>query len=439
MTFEQAYQWLCGFQFHGIKPGLERITLLLERLGNPHHRFPAVHIAGTNGKGSTAAILETLLRAHGIKTGLYTSPHLVSVCERFLIGGRPISTKRFASLCTKVKEALGDLPITYFELTTAMAFVLFAEEEVDLAVVECGLGGRLDATNVLVPQVALITTVGLDHQAYLGHSLTEVAREKAGIIKPQVPVVIGPLGPEALEVVEKRCAEESAPLWRLGRDFRVFPCRGGLFYQGKHQLPRLSLRLKGKFQQINLALALKAHELLAERGFPFAEYSVREALNKVFWPGRYEKLRLPRLVILDGAHNLDGVEALLASLREDGIERYELLFAASDEGGTKPYLEMLRKLVRGATKVFLCPPPGPRRPVTIKEWEAHLRAAKEKEGSRCREIDFVLRDSWEEALSLALAAPSPPLLVTGSLYLVGHVRQYLYQKASPKDAFTSPS
>ncbi len=423
MNYEEALNWLSGYQFHGIKPGLERIRDLLARLGHPERNFRSVHIAGTNGKGSTAAILESVLRAHDVKTGLYTSPHLISVCERFVVAGRQISPARFADLCSRVRQAIGDDPVTYFELTTALAFLYFAEEGVEIAVVECGLGGRLDATNVIVPEVAVITNVGLDHQAYLGETIPEIAAEKAGIIKPQKPVVVGPLPEEAFEVVARRAEELSAPLWRYGSDFRVFPCRGGLFYQGKHQLPRLTLRLAGKFQRTNLALALKAFEILEEaRLVSFDETRVREALKIVSWPGRYEKFKLKGLVILDGAHNLEGVEALLQTLHEEGIERYRLLFAASNEGGTKPYLPMLRRLLPRAEKTYLCPPPGPREPVTYEDWKEHLAKGE------IPPEDVRLFKDWREALEEALEDTGPPLLVTGSLYLVGRVREVLLRK-----------
>ncbi len=424
MTFREAFEWLSRFQFHGIRPGLERITTLLSRLGHPEKAFKAIHIAGTNGKGSTAAILESLLRHHGIKTGLYTSPHLVSVCERFMVAGRSISEERFAALCTRVRKALGELPATYFELTTALAFLYFAEEGVELAIVECGLGGRLDATNVINPEVTVITNIGLDHQVYLGETIPQVAAEKAGIIKKGCPVVVGPVNPEAFEVIANRAQSLSAPLFQFDEDFRVIPSQGGFIYQGKYRLSGLKLSLRGRFQTINLALALKTFELLREQGFPFHEETVRQGLRHVVWPGRYETFKLPRLVILDGAHNLDGIRALLESLHEDGIKRYHLLFAVSDEGGTKPYFEMLRALLPEAERVFLCEPPGPRKPVTIKEWQEYLERAK-KGGNLFRDISFVFKNSWEEALEEALKGSSLPLLITGSLYLVGQVRARL--------------
>jgi dihydrofolate synthase/folylpolyglutamate synthase len=340
------------------------------------------------------------------------------VRERFRIEGIPLSKEKFASLVSRLKEALGDLPATYFELTTALAFLAFAEEGLEWAVIECGLGGRLDATNIVCPEVCVITNIGFDHQAYLGETLAEIAREKAGIIKPGIPVVVGPLEKEALEVIEIQAQRNRAPLWLWGRDFRVLQ-EGNLFsYYGKRCFLRLYLSLEGIFQQYNLGLALKVFELLTEREILLEEEKLRLALEKVSWPGRYEKFSSGRLIILDGAHNPDGTKVLRESLLQDGITTYDLLYAASNEGGTKPYLAMLELLGKSARTVYLCEPPGPRAPVKLKEWKEALR------GSSLRsKVAFF--PSWKEALVQALKEGGPPLVVAGSLYLVGQVQAFL--------------
>ncbi len=423
MNFEEAYKWLCGFQFFGIKPGLERICTLLRRLGHPEQKFPVIHIAGTNGKGSTAAIVETILRHHGLRTGLYTSPHLFSICERFVINGKPISPEEFVRLCLEIKRSLKGLAVTYFELTTALAFFLFAQLGVEVAIVECGMGGALDATNVVSPWVTVITSVGRDHEAFLGHSLAQIAAEKAGIIKRGVPVVVGPVPKEALEVILSRAREMEAKVWLYGEDFCVLKAQEGLVYKGDKVFSGLGLRLRGTYQRINLALALKVSELLEQRGLLIQKDTITRALQAVIWPGRYEIFSLrDKKIILDGAHNIDGIKALLHSLREDGIRRYDLLFAASNEGETKPFREMLAYLVPGAARVFLCEPPGPRRPVTVEEWK---QALPKIFSSAPRAPAFFLESSWQKALEKALVFSDVPLLVTGSLYLVGYVRQAL--------------
>ncbi len=419
MRFEEALSWLSRFEFHGIKPGLSRIYRLLKRLGHPERKFSAVHIAGTNGKGSTAAFLEAIIRNHGLKTGLYTSPHLNSICERFVIAGRPISSEKFATYCEVVKKALGSSKATYFELTTALAFLAFAQEGVEIAVIECGLGGRLDATNLVRPEIAIITNIALDHQAYLGDSLKAIAREKAGIIKRGIPLVLGKILDEPRRVILKRARSLKAPVFEYGPDFHARFEGGKIFYQGQKKFFDLEPALRGCFQAGNLALALKGAEILEEKGvLKLEETLVRKGVSSASWPGRFEIFPGQPPLIFDGAHNLNGIEALLSALREEGFDSYNLIFAASDEGGGKPYYEMLKRLLPGARKVFLCEPPGPRRPVTLKEWERWLPA--EEINKR-----FFLCKDPQEALRKALSQDRSPLLITGSLYLIGHLRSKL--------------
>ncbi len=418
MTFEEAEAWLSSFQFHGIKPGLFRIYQLLKRLNHPQKKYPAVLIAGTNGKGSTAAFLSYILRYHGLKTGLYTSPHLVSVRERFQLNHRPISKKHLAALCLKLKKALGSFPATYFELTTALAFLYFAEEGVDVAVVECGLGGRLDATNVLWPTLSIITSLGLDHQAYLGSTLSQIAWEKAGILRRNTPLVLGKIPAEGYEVIKKRAEELAAPYWVYGRDFDIVNTETGLRYQGTKVFKDLHPGLVGPFQRDNLALALKAAEILAScLGFSLKEEITRRAVSETRWPGRFEEIDLPPLIILDGAHNLDGTRALAAALKDRGYGSLNLVFAASDEDQTKPYLAMLKILLPFAHQIFICEPQGPRKPVKIETWREELAA------QTLKKPVFFFRKP-EEAFQAALSA-GQPVLVTGSLYLVGNIRQLI--------------
>lgn len=420
MRFEEAVAWLNGYQFHGIKPGLERISILLSALGHPEKSFPCVHIAGTNGKGSTAAILASLLSNHGLRTGLYTSPHLISVCERFRIDGKDIAPERLAEILGRIKRQIEilRLPATYFEITTAAAFLYFAEEGVDIGVIECGLGGRLDATNVCQPLVCVITNVAKDHTKYLGRTLREIAYEKAGILKPEVPVVTGRLPRPAQEVVLEKAYETRSPLYLLGVDFKIARTKAGFSYHGlKTRFRGLNLSLEGEFQKENLAVALAAFELLHERDFPFEEPLVRKALLEVSWPGRFEFWAIGPGIILDGAHNEDGLRALLSALRQRGLSEYTLIFGATNEGGDKPCLRMLKKLLPGAKKVFLCEPPGPRNPVTLKEWAVDLRGEDFK-------IPIEFSENPEKALREALET-GYTVLVTGSLYLVGALRSIL--------------
>ncbi|WP_022854176.1 bifunctional folylpolyglutamate synthase/dihydrofolate synthase [Thermodesulfatator atlanticus] len=418
MEFNEAKNWLSGFQFHGIKPGLSRINKLLASLGHPEKNYPCVHLAGTNGKGSTAAFLESILRAHGLKTGLYTSPHLVSVCERFKINGKNLSEEKFAKYCTDVKEVLGTGEATYFELTTAIAFWAFSQEKIDIAIIECGLGGRLDATNVITPALSIITPISYDHMAYLGETLSQIAREKAGIIKPGIPVVLAPQREEAREVILKSARQKKAPVYQYGRDFRCKPLTKDTHrYEGAHVFEGLVLSLRGEYQVENMALAIKAAEILEEKGFlRLSEEKLKKALSTTFWPCRFEFLPFEPPVILDAAHNEEGINLLLKNLSQAGIEKFILLFAASNEGGTKPFYKMLEKIMPKAAKIFICEPPGPRAPVTIEEWKKALNSNE----------NISYYKSWEEALLAARKSQGKlPLVVAGSLYLAGRVRNAL--------------
>ncbi|AEH44912.1 FolC bifunctional protein [Thermodesulfatator indicus DSM 15286] len=422
MRFEEALNWLSKHQFHGIKPGLERIREILARLKEPHLRYPTVHISGTNGKGSTAAFLESILRQHGLKTGLYTSPHLISVCERFVINGNPISEEKFAELTSKVKKALGASPATYFELTTAIAFLAFAEEEVDIAVIECGLGGRLDATNVIYPEVSIVTSISFDHEFYLGNTLSSIAFEEADIIKPQRPAVTCWQKEEAMKVIEEIAFKRNSPLYVKGKLFDAFPQNGTVLYKGKNYFSGLKPSLKGRHQLDNLSLAIKAAELLEEnKHLNLKAEKLKEAIANTFWPGRFEIFEFSPPVILDGAHNEDGIRILKTALADYGIEEYALIFGASNEDKTKPFVKMLSMLLPKCRKLFICPPPGPRKPVSIEEWQEKLK------GFSLPPSFF--SSSWEETLEKALVSRGDlPLVVAGSLYLVGHVRAYLKTK-----------
>ncbi len=425
MNFSQACAFLNSFQFHGMKLGLERIQALMEALNNPHLLYPVVHVAGTNGKGSTAAMLARILQESGYRVGLYTSPHLVSVRERFLVSGQMISPEAFARIMTDLKRLVeAGYQVTYFELTTALAFVFFAEEGVDVAVIECGLGGTYDATNIVRPSLCLITNVGLDHQAYLGRTRREIAREKAGILKPRTPVITGARD-VALKEIAYRASILDCPLYVAGRDFKAWG-RKRLYFsfpEKDFRLESIVPGLKGKYQFRNASLALAAAVLLGEAGFEkISPETIKRGLESVFWPGRLEEISLPEgRVILDGAHNLDGVRALEREILARGLDRrFILLFGATDEGGDKPYLEMLRILGSRAKKVLITVPEGPRRPITVDTWRSLIR-----EGLPFEVAALVEKPSSALKAARKLISEETPLLVAGSLYLVGKVRNEL--------------
>ncbi len=294
---------------------LRRMDELLARLGNPHCSVPTVHVAGTKGKGSTAAMVASALMAAGYRTGLYTSPHLVDLRERMRVDGRLISKADLLRLTARLRpevEAVNARAaygrLTTFELLTALGFLYFAEARVDCQVVEVGLGGRLDATNVVRPEVAVITTLGLDHTDVLGGTLTQIAGEKAGIIKPGVPVVSARQEEEALRVLAQVCTEKQAPLRLVGRDitYRALETRQDgqrVLVQGRQEAYDLRLPLLGQYQQENAAVAVGALEVLQEKGFRLTAEGIARGLAQVRWPGRFQVIRRRPLVIADGAHN----------------------------------------------------------------------------------------------------------------------------------------
>ncbi|MDA8417888.1 MAG: bifunctional folylpolyglutamate synthase/dihydrofolate synthase [Desulfobacteraceae bacterium] len=421
MNYPEALSFLDSLQMFKIKLGLESMTRFMERLGASHRRLAYIHLAGTNGKGSVAATLLALLVRAGFRVGCYTSPHLSSVRERFRINGDYIGQEDFARHARRIVEVLAGEQITYFEFTTALALLWFAEREVDYAILETGMGGRLDATNIVTPRVAVITNVELDHQAYLGVTHAAIAGEKAGIIKLGVPVVSGAREPSADQVIGETAAEQGASLFRLGRDFRLKEEPGaGLVYAGlKARCPGLSLALRGAHQLENAALALAALELL-EAGLDCQV--AREGLRQVRWPGRLEYFPdliwrgRKRDVLLDGAHNPAGVESLLAALRADFADRRLILVWASM--ADKDFASCLAAMAGQGQRIILT------RPESLRSAPPEQLRLALPESLRER---AVVAPGVEEALALAygLAGEGELICVAGSLYLVGKARALL--------------
>jgi len=333
--------WLAQFDHSLIKPGLGRIQRLLDAFDQPHRRWPAVHVAGTNGKGSTAVMIAAMLRAAGYRVGLYTSPHLHAVNERMQVNGSPIPPDRLAELAEELRAALRriglrdavesaaspqsvtDLP-TYFECTTAIAFAYFAREQVDWAVVETGLGGRFDATNVVIPRVTVLTPIDYDHTDYLGPSLTSIAWEKAGIIKPGVPVVVAPQPSDAEVVIDEEARRCGAPVIRWGRDFTIdretteeLGVQRFAYRDWNGVLSSLTCPLLGRHQLLNAASAIAAVSVLRPGGAGTGLDTVASGLASVRWEGRLEVMRERPRLLLDGAHNPAAARALAAFLIEE--------------------------------------------------------------------------------------------------------------------------
>jgi dihydrofolate synthase/folylpolyglutamate synthase len=418
MTYPATVQFLYGLQQHGIKLGLETIRALLARVGDPHRGYPVVHIGGTNGKGSTAAMTASMLQAAGHRVGLYTSPHLVDFRERIRVDGVMIPEARVSALVEVLREAAApDLAPTFFEFTTALACRYFAECRVDVAVLEVGLGGRFDATNVVTPLASAITSIGLDHEAYLGSTIEAIAFEKAGIVKPGAPVVLGRMDAPARQVIEERASHEGAPLYSLDREFR---CDGDSTadcgYTGlKRAYQHLHCPLQGRFQLDNLACALALIELAHDGGLVVPETAVRTGLQQVAWEGRMEVLGQGPMIVVDGAHNPAAARVLADALadwrRAHPTGHVTLIVGMMRDKHPKEFLAPLLPL---ADTLILTQADLPRASTG-----AELRAL-------LAEIapSALVAPTPADAMALAKrsAAPSDLICVTGSLMLVGEIK-----------------
>ena len=429
-SYRQAIDTLYRLQWIGRKFGLDNIQFILKALHQPHRRFKTIHISGTNGKGSTASILASLLKEHGICVGLYTSPHLVDFSERIRVNGEPIPHEEVARLTHKISQLISDQPdleVTFFEFTTAMAFDYFSEREVEMAVVEVGMGGRLDATNVVEPMVSVITNIDLDHESFLGHSVEKITFEKAGIIKSMAPTVTGARSKEAIDVIEKVCKERQSVLSRIGEDFEIEEEANGKFsYRGiKQRWSSLSLNLKGRHQLENAACALSVLEILSDKGIEISEESIRTALRRVRWEGRLESIQIEDgpLVLLDGAHNPGGARALRAFLSDFMKGRDGKLILILGTMKDKNIKSIFGELFPLAEKVILTRPDY-HRAATLGE----LESVSQSLGRQVR-----IRESVDKALQLAQkeARPADCICVTGSLFTVGEARAILCQSGAP--------
>lgn len=437
MNYQESVRTLMGLgrelaspqQARVQKFGLDNIRTLAEALGNPQRARPSVHIAGTNGKGSTAAMLESILRKAGRRTGLYTSPHLERINERIRIQDEEISDDDFAVAWTRVQsviEALlasGKLAAhpTYFECITAIAFVAFASSGVDFAIYEVGLGGRLDATNVVEPEVAIITSIDFDHEDYLGHSIEQIASEKAGIIKPNAWVVSSAERPEARAVIEQRSRECGARLvevdtaWRVEQVAAADGCyRAVVSARDGSGNFAVAPPLPGRFQIRNALAAATGARLLAERGFAITQENIEHGIRTARWPGRLERLRDRPAVYLDGTHNPAGARELLKFWEENFAGRRILLVYGAMRD--KAVDEIAGLLFPHAAFVILTEPRQPRAisAPLLAEMTQHL----------ARESTVIPDPAKALERAIEMASPQDAVFATGSLYLVGDLRGY---------------
>ena len=407
----------------GWRFGLETSTALLAELGNPHLSLRCIHVAGSNGKGSTCAFMASFLKHAGYKTGLYTSPHLSYIRERFRMNGLWISksdfdrhAKRVLEACQKVKRRLGHMP-THFEALTAMAFSWFKEQKVDWVVLETGLGGRLDATNVIPhPALSLITPIGLEHQELLGKTLGKIAWEKAGILKRDCLAATLQTQKEALRVIEKTAGEREVPLWVAGKDFKIKKEGNGFRWEGPGLSKRFKLSSFSDFQMINAGLALAGIQMLRTRGIPGNHQLIQKSLLAARWPGRLEVIWPNPLVVMDGAHNPDAAKVLAAGLRQQfPKKRWIILNGFLKDKDYHLFSQWLEPLC----ELSIVTEPAS---VRSEKGESVL-GAWEKAG-----VKPLLVKNWEKALRFALNQQKRyrlPLLITGSLYLIGDCRKAL--------------
>ena len=413
--------YLYSLQKFGMVFGLTQVTRILEALGNPHEEIQAIHIGGTNGKGSTAAMMASILQREGYRVGLYTSPHLVHFKERIRVNGIEIDEEAVATLTEWMRkriEASGiTAPFTFFDFTTAMALLYFSQKRVDLAIVEVGLGGRLDSTNVIDPLLSIITNVAKDHEEILGRSLLKIAGEKAGIIKKGRPLITAATQPRVLQLFSTLCREKEAPFYRVGKEFRYEPIGERNFhYEGIHRkLWSLRLNLSGHHQIVNAATALGTMEILEDLGYPVSTEAMIGGLREVHWPGRLEMVRSSPRVVLDGAHNPAGARALRDALEEEfDYDRLILLFGIMKDKDLKLILQTLAPL---ADRIILSRPHTDRAssPSSLLKELGTL-------GAKAEVIED-LSVAIEKGLSLT--RPGDLFGITGSLYTVGEARNYL--------------
>ena len=418
MAYQKSIAYLYGLQKFGIKFGLTKISNLLSSLDNPQKKLSYIHIAGTNGKGSTAAFLASVLSKAGYRVGLYTSPHLTSFTERIKIGDQEISKKDVDRLITSLRKKAKKInSITFFEFVTAMALLYFAEKKVDLCILEVGMGGRLDATNVVSPIISIITNISKEHEYYLGQSLLEIAHEKAGIIKRKSILITGATQPKVLSLFKERCKTLQTSCYQLDSDFAIRKINQDyIHYRGIHyNLKGIKISLLGGHQIRNAAIALAAVEMLRGKGYHIEDKAVYQGLSSTCWPGRLEVMHSSPLVILDGAHNPVAMKNLKKSLLNHfNFKKLIIILGIMEDKNIKG---MLKEIVPPAHDIILCKPHMDRAASTktiaqiIQDWK----------------INYCQIEDVKQAVIYAISTADKKdlICITGSLFTVGEARELL--------------
>jgi dihydrofolate synthase/folylpolyglutamate synthase len=424
MTHHETLAYLYGLERFGMVFGLENITRLLQTLGDPHLDLKVIHVGGTNGKGSVSAMMASTLQEEGHRVGLYTSPHLISLTERIQINGADITWAEVVELTDLLRRRVEEDHIqpcfTFFDFTTAMAMYYFARRKVDVAILEVGLGGRLDSTNVVSPLITIITNISRDHLNILGERIEDIAREKAGIVKEGISLISGVTQPEVREILEQECMKKEAPLRLMGRDFWGEQTASGTFtFHGRSwRLEGIRLGLAGAFQIHNATVALGALEELGERGYRIGEKSMYTGLAKVQWPGRLELIPTAPRILLDGAHNPAAASALKACLEEEFD--YRRLYMVMGIMEDKEVAVILSELAPLADMLIASRPHNPR--------AISAQRIAEIARNHCKEV-AVIEDVGQGVASAREKAQEDDLIVvTGSLYTVGEARDFLLSK-----------
>ncbi|MBU4320208.1 MAG: bifunctional folylpolyglutamate synthase/dihydrofolate synthase [Nitrospinae bacterium] len=452
MGYAAAVNYLYGLQKHGIKLGLDNTISLLSLLDNPQNYFQSIHIAGTNGKGSTSAIIASILQAAGFRTGLFTSPHLVSFTERIRVNNEQITESDVVSLAEEIRFKIQDsrfkMTPTFFELVTAMGFLYFKRKNIDWAVVETGMGGRLDATNVLLPEASVITSIGYDHREFLGNTLSAIAEEKAGIIKNRVPVITSAQEPSVMDVIKKKADEKESRLFVYGRDFsaavKAEDTSGSVFnYNGGSNIEDLAISLPGRHQVLNASLALKTIEIVSKKSSHHAlritYHAIRNGLENIKWHGRLEFVSKEPPILIDGAHNPSAAEILAASLKEIFLRAYRRIILIIGVMSDKDIRGIMAPLLPLAAEIILTAPACERAasPQKLADCAAEMGFTNTHIAPTVKDaIDMAIKSSnascvkrdalQEKSLDSSLITHhSSLILITGSFYTIGEAKEML--------------
>ena len=419
-------EWLKKSESIPRKHGLYRMEAILEALGNPERELKSIHIAGTNGKGSTAAMITAFAREHGLRVGTFTSPHMDSIRERIQLDGVPLEEEPFwqaASVVREVERCLFEEwgAFNYFEILTAMMFVVFQQEAVDLAIIEVGIGGLLDNTNVGHPLVSVITTIGLDHQDLLGSTLGEITAQKAGIIKSRQQVVVGPVSFECMDVIRGVASEKGATVQAFGEDFFLSE---DSYQDTSLTIPLKQLALKGAFQKENATVAIRAFRAWMEAtGRSVQAEFIEVALRVVSWPGRMEVLQDTPLVMIDGAHNLPAIERLVQNMKASKAKKQTLLFSALTRKDSQQMLARLQEALPDVNIILTSFHPSKGQSIARSDVEMVLDSP---------QISY--EESFEDVIDRFAHSTDDKseLWVTGSLYFIAEVRHW-WKNRKPKE------